>query len=226
MFSAHTMTTLEDRARVGVRGGYEPLDEVEAELIELVQYDPDTEEAFAADRDGALRLVSEILGRHVAEHAREEATFPPVTDPDRLTAAFAELDRDGIVARENVGYDMSDVRDEMGELVRARRDARGWVAFHRQDLERVVDGLPLYVAFASRSDAEEDFVAVGREVADRLAAAGLTVDWDGTADARIALLDVAWQRRRPAEPVAAEDPPEEPPRRGFLGRLRGRGGGD
>jgi len=95
----------------------------------------------------------------MAEHGAAEGAFPSTTDCDRLTAAFSRLEADGVLAREDVGYTQSDLRGDMWELVdRARaegRDPRGWVAFHRQDLERVVDSGVLYISFASVSDDDE-----------------------------------------------------------------------
>jgi len=63
-----------------------------------------------------------------------------------------QLERSGIVARENVGYTQSDLRDELSEVVtdllKAGRSIRGWVGFHGQDLERAVDGGGLHLGFA------------------------------------------------------------------------------
>lgn len=208
MFDAHTMSTLEERARVEVRGGYEPLDEIEAGLIELVQHDPDTEQAFAADPDAAVAVVRSVLRRHVASHALEEAVFPEITDVDRLRTVFAALDADGIVVGENVGVTMSDLRDELWEELDGRPGARGWVGFHGQDLERVLDGGPLMLGFAHRSDRDEDFVLIAGEVRDRLVAAGFDVEWGGGADERLSVVGLTWQRRRP-EGDPRDDEPDD-----------------
>ena len=84
-------------------------------------------------------------------------------------------------------------------LERARsegRDVRGWAAFHRQDLEHVVDSGQLYISFAAVSDDDEGFRAIGAEVAGSLTEAGLTVVWNGDPNRRVELTGVRWQKRR------------------------------
>lgn len=211
MFDEHTMETLEERARVEVRGGFEELDLIEEGMIELVEHDPDTEDALEADPDAATALVRSILRRHVEAHAREQEGFPEVTDTDRLDEVFAALDADGIVVGQNVGYTMSDLRDDMWEELGERPDARGWIGFHGQDLERVLDGGPLMLGFAHRSDQDADFVVVAGEVRDRLVAAGFEVEWDGDAGERLAVHGITWQRRRSADGVLDDEPDEDGP---------------
>jgi hypothetical protein len=54
------------------------------------------------------------------------------------------------------------------------------------------------VAFGSTvSDDDEDFVRVGQMVCDALGQAGLRTAWSGTANARIDLPALRWQRRTP-----------------------------
>lgn len=84
----------------------------------------------------------------------------------------------------------------MWALLDEQPDARGWVAFHRQDVERVVETGLLFLAYAHRSDRDEDFTVLGREVAERLTAAGFDVVWDGDPTRRLELHDVQWLRRR------------------------------
>lgn len=176
--------------------GYEPLDEIRAGLLELIEYDPATSTEVAADRDAAVRAVDEIVTRHATLHARDQASFPTPTDPERLSALFEELNRGGIIARENVGYTHGDLSSEMWELLDNRPDARGWIGFHGQDLERVVHGEALFLAYAHRSDQDEDFALIAHEVADRAGHAGFDVAWGGDPTQRIELHGLRWQRRR------------------------------
>ncbi|HVF14998.1 MAG TPA: hypothetical protein VM942_10385 [Acidimicrobiales bacterium] len=191
---------LEERVRLAVAGGYDSGDEIVEGMVELVEYDPPTEEIVAENRDEVVDAIQRMVDRRLAEHAVAERGFPPTTDCDRLTGAFTRLDAVGVVAREDVGYTQSDLRDEMWELVdRAGsegREARGWTAFHRQDVERVVDSGVLWVSFASVSDDDEGFRTIGAEVATALADAGLTVAWNGDPNRRIELVGMRWQKRR------------------------------
>lgn len=187
---------LEYRARLAVAGGYDAGDEIVEGLVELVEYDPVTEEVVAANRDSVVEMIRGMVDDRLAEHAAAERTFPATTDCDRVEAAFARLEAAGVLAGEDVGYTQSDLRDDMWERVDQAASARGWVAFHRQDVERVVDSGVLYVSFAGVSDDDEGFRAIGAEVAAVLAEAGLTVDWNGDPNRRIELVGVRWQKRR------------------------------
>ena len=187
---------LERLARTAVSGGYEPLDQIRAGLLELVEYDPATEAAVAADCEAAIRLVDAIVARHAEAHAREETEFAARTDPERLSELFRQLEASGIAARENVGFTQRDLASEMWELLHQRPELRGFVAFHGQDLERVVDDGVLLLSFAHRSDQDEDFAVIGREVADRAREAGFDVVWNGEPTRRIELHGIRWQRRR------------------------------
>ena len=86
---------------------------------------------------------------------------------------------------------------ELVDLARsAGRKPCGWVAFHRQDVERAIDSGVLYISFASASDDDEGFPAMGAELAAVLADAGLIVDWDGDPNRRVELTGLRWQKRR------------------------------
>jgi hypothetical protein len=189
-----------DRVRLAVAGGYDRADAIVEGLVELVEYDPATEAGVAANREGVVAQIQQMVDRCVAEHEAAESAFPSSTDCDRLTAAFAHLEANGVLAREDVGYTQGDLRDEMWELVDQAgaegRHPRGWVAFHRQDVERVVDSGVLYVSFASVSDDDAGFRAIGAEAAAELAGVGLTVDWNGDPNRRVEVIGMQWQKRR------------------------------
>ena len=85
---------------------------------------------------------------------------------------------------------------EMWELLEDRPDRRGWVGFHGQDAERVVDEGVLFLPYADRSDQDEDFAVIAREVVDRARDAGFDVAWDGDPGQNIELRGLRWKRRR------------------------------
>lgn len=187
---------LDQTARSLVRGGYEPLEYIEESLLELVE---DETEALS-ERD--LRIeVRNALIRAVADLTRDQATWPVLTDYDRLKAALDTLETEGIVARENftccgtcgaaeIGAEIEDFAAETG------RHAKGYVFFHQQDTENAVDGHGLHFNYGT---AEEDWteaksLAIGQRLFDALKSVGLTPDWDGTIDHRVAV-SLSWQRR-------------------------------
>jgi len=204
LLPADTIDDLRVQARHDVRGGYvHPATIVDA-LVELVEYDPSTEELVASDRPRAVAEVSSIVAEEDAAYLAEAATWPEVTDCDRLTAVFAGLDRQGIVARENVGYTQGDLQADLSAVVsdlrKAGREVRGWVGFHSQDVERAVDGGGLFLGFAPvDKSTEASWVQVGTEIVDAFKKAGFEVTWNGSGKQRPHIA-IDWKRRR-SEPT-------------------------
>lgn len=187
---------LDQTARALVRGGYEPLEYIEESLLDLVEDETET----LSERD--LRIeVRNALIRAVADLTRDQASWPVLTDYDRLKAALDTLETEGIVARENftccgtcgsaeIGAEIEDFAAETG------RPAKGYVFFHQQDTENAVDGHGLHFNYGT---AEEDWteaksVAIGQRLFDALKSVGLTPDWNGSLDRRVAV-SLNWQRR-------------------------------
>src|SRR5262245_17192777 len=98
------------------------------------------EPAAAELRDAAPAMLREAA----AEHARAQATWPVVTDCDRLDAAFEELTQRGLFARhhwwccENCGF---------AAMVAEDRAARGYVFYHRGDTASAMRGTGLSLSY-------------------------------------------------------------------------------
>ncbi|MDQ7027115.1 MAG: hypothetical protein Q9P01_21875 [Anaerolineae bacterium] len=133
-----------------------------------------------------------------------QKTWTHETDCDKLDEVFAELDRQGIVARQNftccqtcghteIGYEIDDAMEY--------RVVRGYVFFHQQDTEHVIATDKLYLAYGSVDGKEEDSVDIGYEVLAALRRARLSVDWNGMIHKRICIQDIQWQRRRLPEAI-------------------------
>jgi len=169
-----------------VAAGYDERDEIVEELIDSAQGDEldVTEEQIAAIVDEAWR-----------EHLAEQATWPPMTDVDRLNRAFATLDASGIVARQNFSCCQNcghgEIRDERPDDA----PSHGYTFFHVQDTEAAVDGGGLYLAYGS-FEPDSDAAGVGRRVSEALRAEGLSVEWNGSTNTRI-LVKLEWRRRLP-----------------------------
>jgi len=133
----------------------------------------------------------EILAPMWRERVAVQADWG-VTDCDRLTEAFAELDGAGIVAREHFACCQNCGTSEIwGE---ADPEHRGYVFFHMQDTETAGDGV-LYLAYGSRSNLAEETVAVGHEVVKVLQAHGFRTSWDGSERTRLQITDLEWRKR-------------------------------
>ena len=195
--SAGEAEELRGYVREAVRAGFLPADEIAGRACEIMEDDP-------ALRPHADRFAAEEL----AAHAVEAAGWPAVTDCDRLDAAFAALEETGIVARQDFSCcgncGSAEIDDEMEAAAAAgARPVRGYCFYHMQDTARVVDGGGLSFNYGPRweegltdADYAPRAVAVGKEVAAALAAAGLEVDWNGRLDRRIGVA-LEWCRRRP-----------------------------
>lgn len=187
---------MEDEARelirTFVRGGFEPADRI-VEILCEEAYEPG--ELERAD-------VESAVAEEIAALQREQAAWPEVTDCDRLSDAFRDLNRKGIVALENAGYTQSDgygdVREAWNDLPR-KSGVVGYCFYHGQDLERAVAGEGLFLAFGPIDPAKEETEGprVGRMIVEELALNDLAAEWDGTFSQRIHIPRLDWKKRRP-----------------------------
>lgn len=161
--------------------GYRDFDQLVRDLHEMSESDPPVTAAQAR----------EILTPLWRERAAAQADWG-TTDCDRLTAAFADLDRSGIVAREHFSCCQNCGTHEI--WAEADDETRGYAFFHFQDTESAVDGA-LYLSYGARADPPESTVAIGHEIVKALEAHGLRTDWNGSEKQRICITDLNWQKR-------------------------------
>ncbi len=178
--------------RTFVRGGHEPGDRI-VEILCEEAYEPGE-----LERSEVEAAVSEEM----ATLAREQVSWPEVTDCDRLTDAFRDLNRKGVIALENAGYTQSDgyedVRAAYEDLPR-KSGIIGYCFYHGQDLERAVAGEGLFLSFGPIDPAleESDGPRIGRLVVEELALNDLAAAWDGSFKSRIGIPVLDWKKRRP-----------------------------
>lgn len=185
------ITEIDDYAGRDIAGGFR----TEAEIVESVA------EVLADE------FESVDLGPLVAERTRilmerrreEEATWPAVTDCDRLDRAFAELESRGVVCRQDFSCcgncGSGEIRTEMEEVRKKGDFVRGYSFYHMQDTESAVEGGSLYLAYGAADEGESAALRIGHEICDAIRAQGLNVDWDGSWEKRI-LVTLDWKRRR------------------------------
>ena len=142
------------------------------------------------------------------EKARAEATWPAITDCDRLDEAFAELDRQGIIALQNAGNTTSEGHEEVGAELdrRGRVSIKGYCFYHNQDLERVVNGGVLALAFGDLRAEKEAKRRVGELVVATMRKHGFTCKWEGDPEQRIEIHGIRWQRRYQQKAPHLEEP--------------------
>lgn len=182
---------LRDIIETEVAAGFLDPHEVVECAVELLGDDADPVQLRAA----ATRLT-EVM---VAAHTRAQANWPAVTDCDRLDAAFAELERRGIVARHNFSCcqscGASEIWEEVDEAEAEDREIRGFTFYHQQDTEGAVQGGGLHLAYQSTSDAEGASEQIGHEIVEVLRKHGLEPEWNGSVSKRIRV-PMDWKRRR------------------------------
>jgi hypothetical protein len=141
------------------------------------------------------RLTAELLAAHQAE----QAGWGPTTDCDRLDQAFAALNRQGIVARQdfsccnNCGF--SEIWDEIEEAEK-QQAVDGYVFYHLQSTERVIKTGQLLMAYGCLEDDPKALQRVAKKIVEELRSVGLRASWGGTAGHPIVVEGVVWRRRR------------------------------
>lgn len=163
--------------------------------------------------------ASRLTDASMRFHLKMQKSWLDETDCDRLDEAFAELDRAGIVARQNYQCCITCGREAIWEQIRAAevtsiaRDGAptiGYVFFHQRDTEDAVrnNHLPLSIGAtkAETLDAEETKL-IASLVVETLKRYGFEVNWNGEASSRIHIDNLQWQYRR-LESWEAENVPQ------------------
>ncbi|MGI9572502.1 DUF6891 domain-containing protein [Alloalcanivorax xenomutans] len=176
--------------RALVRGGFDERDDIIGILCEEM-YEP-----------GELdeQAVEQAVDAAFSELEHEKRQWPTVTDCDRLEQAFLALNKRGVIALHNAGYTQDDGYADVQEVFaeHSERDSvSGYCFYHGQDLECVVSGGGLYLAFGPMDPLHEETEGpvVGALIVEELTKAGLNVQWDGTFAHRIFIPDMDWKRR-------------------------------
>lgn len=149
--------------------------------------------------------VTELTDAAIAAHHKRQARWKRETDCDRLDQAFAELERQGVVARQNFTCCSTCGHYEIGDEIATFRKKKkksapvsGYAFYHMQDTESAVEGGGIYIKYDTLSNDEAQKVAVGEAIVAALTAAGLRPEWDGDPNTGV-FVNVTWRKRRPAE---------------------------
>jgi hypothetical protein len=158
------------------------------------------EEALEDPEDFDEEWAKNEIQMQAAQRLANSKTWKTPTDFQRLTSAFDTLVSDQIIAMHFAGYTREDAEGDAAQVFHALKAngivAKGYCYYHEQDLEHVIepDGGELYVGYGAYTDQEGDEARIGQIVATRLGAAGFTLDWNGSGDERIRVLDIVWQK--------------------------------
>jgi hypothetical protein len=121
-----------------------------------------------------------VLERALSARAIEQQSWPDVTDCDRLDAAFADLEAEEIIARQNFScsgtcgsheiWDEADAEQAKGKTV------RGHTFYHMQDTESATDGDGLYLNYGAADDGEDAAVEIGHRIVEQADSCGARLE--------------------------------------------------
>lgn len=141
---------------------------------------------------------------------QEMASWPEVTDCQRLDAAFEALNRAGIRARQHFACCNTCGHSELREDIHLARELGatidGYVFYHRQDAEAVVTTGTLTLRYATLCGEPDEERALGQQILGALREQGLSPVWECDSGPVIELRDFRWQRSD--WPDEADEKPE------------------
>jgi hypothetical protein len=150
-------------------------------------------------RDDVLPLIKRITAELLAAHRAEQSGWEGSTDCDRLNEAFASLNEQGIVARQdfsccnNCGF--AEIWDEV-EKEEARHPVEGYVFYHLQSTERAIESGELLLCYGCIEDDSKALKRVANKIVEELLRVGLKARWQGTTAHPIVVERIVWRRRR------------------------------
>ncbi|MFF9239157.1 DUF6891 domain-containing protein [Streptomyces sp. NPDC014801] len=180
---AEVAARAEEQVRAMLTDGYLGIERLVEETVYLME--------DAVSPAQARELVERLWLARVSE----QAGWDGLTDPDRLTRAFAALEETGILARENFTCCHSCGMAEIGGEAEEPERTRGFVFFHRQATRAAAEGHGLSLYYGGFDGSEETTTAVGREVVAALRAAGLSTGWDEDPARSITVTPLQWRKR-------------------------------
>lgn len=185
------LTILREHISRDVRGGF--LDE--EEIIEGCV------DCFADEYDEAsLRKHVPVLTRELlVAHRKEQANWPATTDCDRLDRTLEELEKSGIVCRQDFSCcgtcGSAEIWAEIEQADAAGSKSRGYLFYHAQDTESAVENGSLYFNYGSTEEGPEPSLAIANEIQNALQRNGFPVQWNGKLEQRIGI-QLDWKKRR------------------------------
>lgn len=165
----------------------------EERILEIIM-----EEMFEPGEIDEALTLSQIKSEF-AQKIRDEASWPTITDCDRLDQIFSELNQAGIIALQNAGYTQSDGMDDITQLYNEQggifSSIQGYCFYHGQDVERAVDGHGLFITFGDIKGTDEKGIEIGARIIATIERHGLIAKWSGSLSQRIEIPKINWQRR-------------------------------
>ena len=174
-----------DTIKTHVWGGFDTPDDIQEVISDLLEEGADEE------------MLRESVSFEFKKKLEAEKTWPSVTDLDRLKSVFQTLESNGILCLHNAGYTMSDGHEDSNEALSSYPKGQffGYCFYHGQDLERVVSGGGLMLAYDHIDGDVPEKIKVAQTMQQELEKAGFTLEWDGTTNQRINIPKFDWKHR-------------------------------
>lgn len=182
---------LEEQITDTIRAGFLSDDEILENCEEYI------EEEYPEEADN---ITGDALREIIATYRNKFRNTGSQENFLRLDSAFRNLNRQGIVSLHCAGYVQSDGFDDCNEIATERdkngEKVIGCCFYTMQDLEHILHGESelLYFSFGNYFD-EPTAVEVGRIIVKEFEAAGFAVYWTQTADTKIAIKNLVWDKQ-------------------------------
>ena len=185
-----TLEELKDRITELVANGFWSPEDVEEIAVDFFEDEVDLE---------LLRgPAKEFTRKAFNAHRAEQASWPAVTDCDRLDSAFAELEERGIISRQNFSCcgtcGSAEIAEPMDAAMAQGKDIRGYTFYHQQDTDAAVEGDGIYLCYGAKGGGMRAGKKIAAEIVEVLRNHGLKSEWNGWLVTRIHV-PLDWKRR-------------------------------
>lgn len=138
------------------------------------------------------RSRGEAFELALAARLAQQAQWTAEQTTTNLDRAFEELEEAGVVARQDFACCMNCGSSEIFDERDDSRDWHGYVFFHQQDTDRLIEGGQLYLAYGRFSSQIDLHELVDKQILPVLTSHDLSPEWDGDLDTRILLSNAQW----------------------------------
>ena len=182
---------LEEQIIDNVKAGFLANDEILERCEEYIE-DEYPEESDSITGDELLETIE--MYREKFQNRGDQENYR------KLDAAFQRLDKQGIVSLHCAGYLQTDGFDDCNEIASERHNNGeriiGCCFYTMQDLEHILheESTSLYFSFGNYLE-EPTAEEIGRIIVKEFEAAGLSTQWAQTADTKIAVINLVWDKR-------------------------------
>ena len=162
----------------------------------------DIRESYPEEKD---KITSDVLAGVIAGCREKYKGDGRQENFLKLKLAFENIRRHGIITQHCAGYILSDGCDDCNELAYMLMDngveVTGYCFYTMQDVERLIrfgTGSPLYLAFGNYPD-DVTPEEIGQIIVKELESAGFSTEWNNSADTRIAIENMVWDKEYNSE---------------------------